>query len=116
MSNKQIIPADLVLPNRLHILPLSGRPFFPGILTPMMIVSRNEIEVVEQALNGDSFIGLLLLKDGENENPTSDNLWRVGTAAKIVKKINLPDGGENIFISTIKRFKVMKFINESPPY
>lgn len=115
MSNKQIIPADLVLPNRLHILPLSGRPFFPGILTPMMIVSRNEIEVVEQALNGDSFIGLLLLKEGENENPTSDNLWRVGTAAKIVKKINLPDGGENIFISTIKRFKVMKFINESPP-
>ncbi|MEA1911236.1 MAG: endopeptidase La, partial [Spirochaetota bacterium] len=39
----------------------------------------------------------------------------IGTAAKIVKKINLPDGGVNIFISTLKRFKIKKYLSESGP-
>jgi ATP-dependent Lon protease len=44
----------------------------------------------------------------ETENPAIGDLYQVGTVAKIVKKINLPDGGVNIFISTLKRFKIKK--------
>ena len=39
----------------------------------------------------------------------------MGTAAKIVKKINLPDGGANIFISTLKRFKIKKYLSKETP-
>jgi ATP-dependent Lon protease len=81
----------------------------------MMVESENDIKTVEHALMADSFIGLLLQKEAEAESPGSGDLWEVGTAAKIVKKINLPDGGENIFISTLKRFRVKKYISPSAP-
>jgi ATP-dependent Lon protease len=51
----------------------------------------------------------------ETDTPAIGDLYKVGTAAKVVKKINLPDGGVNIFISTLKRFKVKKTLHETNP-
>ena len=114
-TEKQIIPLENVLPNKLNVIPLMGKPIFPGIFTPIMIASQEDIEVVEKSLAGDSFIGLVLLKTEETDRPSGKDLFTVGTAAKIVKKINLPDGGINIFISTLKRFKIKKFLKEEQP-
>lgn len=115
MSQKDIIPAGQHLPDKLYIIPLSGKPIFPGIFTPLMIMSKKDIEVVEQSLMNDSMLGLVLLKDDEPAQVSSEDLYTVGTAAKIVKKINLPDGGMNIFISTIKRFRIRQYISEEQP-
>ena len=115
MADKQIVPADQVLPNKLHILTLTGNPIFPGIFTPMMIASPEDLKIVELAIAGNSYLGLLLVKQEDVEIPTADDLYTIGTVAKIIKTLNLPDGGKNIFISTIKRFKVMKIINREAP-
>ncbi|MFW5710348.1 MAG: endopeptidase La [Spirochaetota bacterium] len=118
MSDRQIIPADQILPNRLFIMPLTGKPIFPGIFTPIMIQDAQDIEVIDKAMNGDSMIGLTLTRSPEDETESDRyglELHRVGTVAKIVKKINLPDGGYNIFISTLKRFKIKKFLSEEYP-
>lgn len=79
-----------------------------------MVGKEPDIQIVEQAISADGMIGLVLQKDDSDE-PSSNNLFHVGTAAKIIKKINLPDGGINIFISTFKRFKIKKFISKEPP-
>ncbi len=118
MSDRQIIPADQILPNRLFIMPITGKPIFPGIFTPIMIQEEQDIEVIDKAMNGDSMIGLTLTRSPEEEEPSDKyglELHRIGTVAKIVKKINLPDGGYNIFISTLKRFKIKKFLSEEYP-
>ena len=91
-----------------------GRPIFPGIFTPIMIGNPPDVRVVEDAVAGDGMVGMVMLLN-EIENPSISDLYTVGTAAKIVKKINLPDGGVNIFISTLKRFKIKKTINPSNP-
>ena len=80
-----------------------------------MIVSPKDISVVDQALLNDNMIGLVLLRDEESDDINGEDLYKVGTVAKIVKKINLPDGGMNIFVSTLKRFKIKKFISDQPP-
>ncbi|MFP4637854.1 MAG: endopeptidase La [Spirochaetaceae bacterium] len=116
MSTPQaIVPADQVLPARLTIIPLMGRPIFPGIFTPIMITQQRDIEIVEEAMSGDSMVGLVLLKEEDIEEPTADDLFEVGTVARIVRKINLPDGGLNIFISTLKRFRIKKVLQEDFP-
>ncbi len=118
MSDRQIIPADQILPNRLFIMPLTGKPIFPGIFTPIMIQDEQDIEVIDKAMNGDSMIGLSLTQESaevESSEKYELELHRIGTVAKIVKKINLPDGGYNIFISTLKRFKIKKFLSEEYP-
>jgi len=91
-----------------------GRPIFPGIFTPIMIGNPTDVKVVEDANSGDGLIGLVMLLN-ETDAPSITDLYTVGTAAKIVKKINLPDGGVNIFISTLKRFKIKKTLHPSNP-
>ncbi|MCX7656418.1 MAG: endopeptidase La [Treponemataceae bacterium] len=115
MSDQQgIVPIEQILPNKLYVVALMGRPIFPGIFTPIMIGNPTDVKVVEEALSGDGLIGLVMLMN-ETENPTIDDLYKVGTVAKIVKKINLPDGGVNIFISTLKRFRIKKALNPANP-
>jgi ATP-dependent Lon protease len=91
-----------------------GRPIFPGIFTPIMIGNPADVKVVDEAVSGDGLIGLVMLQT-ETETPSIADLYKVGTAAKIVKKINLPDGGLNIFISTLRRFRVKKTLSASNP-
>jgi len=115
MSDHTIVPADQILPLRLFVIPLRGKPIFPGILTPMMLPTPQEADTVEKAIAADSFIGLVLVKSEDAENPTASDLFETGTAAKIVRRINLPDGGVNIFISTAKRFRVKRVLQAAAP-
>ena len=114
MPDNEIIPIDQILPNKLPLVPLFGRPIFPGIFTPIMVGNPDDVKVVEEALAADGMIGLIMIKN-EFEKPKADDLHSVGTVAKIVKRINLPDGGSNIYISTLKRFKVKKFLSKETP-
>ncbi len=113
-DDNSIIPTDQILPNKLTLIPLQGRPVFPGIFTPLMINSNDDVKVAEQAFEKDGFIGIVMLKN-DAENPCVADLHRVGTVARIIKKINLPDGGINIFVSTIKRFKIRKTLHSQAP-
>ena len=116
MSNLmgQIIPVEQMLPNKLHLIPLGGRPMFPGIFTPVMINGVDDVKTIEKAYGEDGFIGVVLLKN-DADNPTIADLCDVGTVARIIKKINLPDGGVNIFVSTIKRFRIRRALNSAQP-
>lgn len=116
MAKNEIIPADMILPNKILIIPLSGKPVFPGLFTPLMISEQEDIEVVDQAMASNSLIGLVLLKNTESEKRESGDFYRTGTVAKIVKKINLPDGGYNLFVSTVKRFTIRKFATVANPF
>lgn len=115
-NEKEILglPAETQLPLKLNILPIGGRPIFPGIFTPLMINNSEDIKVIENSLAGDGFIGIVMLKE-DKENPTVVDLHKVGTVARIIKKINLPDGGVNVFVSTLQRFKIRKVLNSSNP-
>ncbi|MBR4377123.1 MAG: LON peptidase substrate-binding domain-containing protein, partial [Spirochaetia bacterium] len=119
MAEKDIVTLENMLPDRLFIVPLSGKPIFPGIFTPLMIVSHQDIATVEKALTkSGGILGLTMLKDdgSEDDSPVSiEDLYSVGTVAKIVKKINLPDGGMNIFISTLKRFRIVTPLTRHTP-
>jgi len=115
MSDHAIVPADHILPARLFVITLRGKPVFPGILTPLMLPGAAEAGAVEKAIAGDSFIGLVMARSDDVENPTADDLAPVGTAAKIVRKINLPDGGVNVFISTLKRFQIKRVLHAENP-
>ena len=115
MSDHHMIPADQILPARLFVIPIRGKPIFPGILTPLMLPSTGDADTVEKAIAADSFVGLVLAKSDDAQNPTADDLFTVGTVAKIVRRINLPDGGVNIFVSTLKRFEIKRVVSPTPP-
>jgi ATP-dependent Lon protease len=116
MSEKDLMRAEQMLPSNLFILPVSPTPVFPGLLTHLMFTDNRDIDVVNQAIKHGGNLGLILTKDSAEEGESYDrtNLYEVGTVAKVVKQIKLPDGGVHVFISTIKRFKVRNFLQSGP--
>ena len=115
MDERQIIPTSQVMPPKLNILPITGTPIFPGIFTPLIVANARDVGLVEHIMTEHGFIGLVLTRTEDAEDPTGDDLYKVGTVAKIVRKVNLPDGGINIFISTLKRFRIKKYIYKEHP-
>jgi len=112
--NNAFMSLDAFIPTKINILPLAGHPIFPGVFTPLVVNSPEDTNTIEEAMENNGFLGLVLTKNDE-ENPSMSDLYKYGTVAKIVKKINLPDGGINIFISTLKRFKIKKTVSASAP-
>ncbi len=111
---KQLVVGDVNLPKNLFVLPLQGKPVFPGVFTPIFIVEGPDSQTVEQAMERDSYIAMVATKK-TSEAVNADDLYSYGTVAKIMKKNKLPDGGYSIFVSTIKRFKIKKFISKAQP-
>ncbi len=81
----------------------------------MMVTSEEDLKVVNESLQGDSYLGLVLAGDEESTEHDANDLYQVGTVARIVKKMNLPDGGMNIYVQTLKRFRIKKVLKQSDP-
>lgn len=109
-----IITVEQMLPLKLPLVVLNGHPIFPGIFTPLMLSNPDDVKIVEDSFEANGFIGLVLAKT-EDENAVASDLYDIGTVARIIKKINLPDGGVNIFVSTIKRFKIRRVLSAKNP-
>ena len=115
-NSKQVVSLADSLPSHIHIVPLQGKPIFPGIFTPIMITGSEDLVIIEKAMEKEKVIGLVLTTDPNIESPHPGELYQVGTVAKIAKRINLPDGGINIFISTHLRFRIKRYLSETSPY
>lgn len=109
-----LISIDQVLPGQLYIIPIRFRPVFPGIVTPLIISHGRFSESIDKVIGSSRAVGLVLLKDDDAEEIQASDLYGFGTAAKILKKINLPDGGVNVLINSIKRFRILDVIAEKP--
>ncbi|TAL32466.1 MAG: endopeptidase La [Spirochaetes bacterium] len=114
LFESDLIAIDQILPAQIYIIPIRYRPIFPGIVTPLIISEGRFTDAIEKVLNTTRTIGLVLLKDDNVEDIVPRELYTYGTAAKILKKINLPDGGINVLINSIKRFTIKKIISEKP--
>jgi ATP-dependent Lon protease len=111
-----LVSIDHILPSQLYIIPIRYRPIFPGIVTPLIISQGKFAEAIDKVIDSTRTIGLVLLKEDDIDNISVNDLFTYGTAAKILKKINLPDGGVNVLINSIKRFKIEKIISEKPHF
>ena len=114
LFESDLIAIDHILPSQLYLIPIRYRPIFPGIVTPLIISQGRFSEAIDRVLGSTRTVGLVLLKDDDVEDIQMADLCTLGTAAKILKKINLPDGGINVLINSIKRFSVKNVISEKP--
>ncbi|HEY1405233.1 MAG TPA: LON peptidase substrate-binding domain-containing protein, partial [Spirochaetota bacterium] len=114
MLDSDLVSIDQVLPKQLYIVPIRYRPIFPGIITPLIISQGRFSDAIDKVIGGTRAIGLVLLKQDEIDDIKPGDLYVHGTAAKILKKINLPDGGVNVLINSVKRFRISSIISERP--
>jgi len=102
------------IPNELPILPLRNTVLFPGVVLPITVGRDKSIKAVNDAYKADKLVGVLSQKDSNVEDPAFSDLVSVGTVAKIVKQIKMPDGGTTVIIQGKSRFKVDQVTTEDP--
>src|SRR5215203_7469932 len=84
---------NLVVPDTLPLLPLKNTVLFPGVVLPITVGRDKSIKAVNEAYKKDKLVGVLAQKDSTVEEPTFIDLVQVGTVAKVIKLIKMPDGG-----------------------
>ena len=101
-------------PGELPLLPLRNTVLFPGVVIPITVGRDKSIKAVHDAYKTDKLIGVVAQKDSTIEEPAVSDLEDIGTVAKIVKLIKMPDGGTTIIIQGKKRFKIESITTEDP--
>jgi ATP-dependent Lon protease len=105
---------EQAIPDELPVLPLRNTVLFPGVVIPITVGRDKSIKAVNDAYKADKLIGVVAQKDSSVEEPTISDLEDIGTVAKIVKLIKMPDGGTTIIIQGRKRCKIEEVTTDDP--
>lgn len=97
------------------ILPVRNMVMFPKVVIPITAGREMSIRLLEEAQKNNELIGILSQNNASIENPTEKDLYTVGTLAKIIKIIKLPEGNVTAITRGFQRFKIKNF-TESKPY
>src|SRR5690606_22310452 len=103
------------LPVSLPILPLRNTVLFPGVVIPITAGRDKSIKLIKDASNGSKVIGVVAQKDESIENPEVKDLNQVGTVARILRVLKMPDGNTTVIIQGKKRFEIDQIL-ETEPY
>jgi ATP-dependent Lon protease len=98
----------------LIILPVRNAVLFPGVVLPVSIAGKAALAAAQEAVRTQRRVGLLLQTDPNVEDPGTDALNRVGTAASIVRFITAPDGSHHLICQGEERFTVLDFVSYEP--
>ena len=101
-------------PEILSILPLRNTVLFPGVVIPITVGRDKSIRLIKEAYKGNKIIGVVSQKDVNIEDPSFDDLQKVGTIAFIVKMLQMPDGNTTVIIQGKKRFNLEELVQEEP--
>lgn len=102
------------IPSVLPILPLRNTVLFPGVVIPITAGRDKSIQLIEEAYKGNKIIGVVAQKDESIEDPTTNDIYKVGTVARILRMLKMPDGNTTVIIQGKKRFEIDTFVQEKP--
>ena len=103
------------IPEEIALLPLRNTLLFPGMVIPINVGRTKSIKLSQDYSRNNLPIGVVAQRVNEVEEPTLDDLYKVGTLAHILKYITMPDGGVTIIVQGIRRF-VIQELTQTEPY
>ena len=102
------------LPEDLPILPLRNTVLFPGVVIPITAGRDKSIKLINDANAGNKIIGVVSQMNEEDEDPTQNDINRVGTVARILRILKMPDGNITVILQGKKRFEIDTITTEVP--
>ncbi|MAH19929.1 MAG: endopeptidase La [Flavobacteriaceae bacterium] len=102
------------LPDSIPILSLRNTVLFPGVVIPITAGRDKSIKLINDANKGSKVIGVVAQKDESVEDPNFEDVHKVGTVARILKVLKMPDGNTTVIIQGKKRFEIATPVSETP--
>ncbi len=113
-ADKDVNSSIADFPEEIPILPIRNTVLFPGVVLPITVGRQKSIQLVKKAYRGDRILGVVAQKNNTVEEPEIEDIYHIGTVAKIIKMIVLPDGNTTIIIQGKNRFKIRSFVTLQP--
>lgn len=102
------------VPDDLPVLPLRNTVLFPGVVIPITVGRDKSINLIKDAYKGSKIIGVVAQKDADIEDPEFKDLNKVGTVARVIKTLQMPDGNTTAIIQGKKRFEIEEITQQEP--
>lgn len=99
----------------LPILPVKDMVVYPHVVAPLLVGEPQHVKLIDDALTGDRIIGITGIRAGvEEDNPSTDQLYDVGTAVTVARMFKLPDGKTQLLVQGIARIRIVEYVSEDP--
>ncbi len=103
------------LPEQLPILPLFDTVLFPKMVLPLVVMQKESVQLIDDAMSNNRIIGLLVSKTPPGEKTSStENLYGIGTSALILKMAKTEDNKSQILVQGLGRFKIKNYLEDKP--
>ncbi len=102
------------IPKELGIIPIKGGVVFPDQIVPLIIHTQKLAKLIDEILTTNKLAGALTQRNPEVEEPTPEQVYKIGCVIQINKMLRFPDGTIRLLIKGLKRFKVNEFIQTEP--
>ena len=115
-DQKQSFDVDLKeLPENLPILPLFDTVLFPKMVLPLVVMQKESVQLIDEAMSSDRIIGLLVSKTPHGEGTSyTEDLYHIGTSALILKMAKTEDNKSQILVQGLGRFKINTYLENKP--
>lgn len=114
MSLEDDDPSKDKLKAEMPILPLRNTVLYPGVVIPITVGRDKSIKAVKDAYKADKVVGVVAQQDSNVEDPDSKDLFKIGTVARIIKMLKMPDGSSTVIIQGRQRFRIKHIITDDP--
>ncbi len=98
------------------VLPLRDIVVFPGMVVPLFVGREKSVKALEAVVKSGNKILLVSQRNGSQDNPTQEDLYRIGTIANVLQLLRLPDGTVKVLVEGAQRAKVNGFVHNDDYY
>ena len=108
------IVEEVTLPESLPILSLRSSVLFPGAITPITVGREKSIKLVRDVNADKGILGAVLQRESDVEVPSPNDMYKVGTAARIIKILEMPNGNLTVILSGLEKIEVGEYLQSEP--
>ena len=107
-------PEEPQIPGELSVLPVRGMVVFPGTVVPLSVRRAGSLKMLDETLSKTKIIALVTQKNEQDQQPTEDQLYRIGVAGNVLKLIRQADDVVVILVQAMRRIRVKQFVKSEP--
>lgn len=114
MDGEDELSEEYTIPESLPILSLRSSVLFPGSITPITVGREKSMKLIRDVEGGSGILGAVLQKESDVEQPAPDDMYRIGTAARILKTLDMPNGNLTVILHGLEKIEINEYITSEP--
>ncbi|MDR1671180.1 MAG: endopeptidase La [Alistipes sp.] len=114
VSTDDEMPTDIKIPGVIPILTLRSSVLFPGAIIPITVGREKSMRLVQDVDQSGGILGTVLQRQHSADDPSPKELYSVGTAARILKILEMPNGNFTVILHGLEKIEIMEYISSEP--